>query len=537
MKSKTPPPARPSAQNPAEIAREAFSKLAARRIAPTPDAYREAYDEIAGSTARPNAEQVLLDFATSLVGLKSQLDDIRLFGKRFDSAAKARDWPAYSKTLGELTTAHLTTLPVAAPAPLPMAVIAAAVAPARGALIDDQQPRILRDLLARTLLLAVAALLNTAPELAAEAEALGRAVRDALTDDKLNDISVRLKQLCFKIEMRAGDAAEEQDLLLRLFRLLLENVSELTEEDSWLHGQVEGVQHLLSGPINHHALLDATRSMKDVIYKQGMLKHSLTEAKITVKNMMITFVDRLSALAASTGDYHEKIEVYSRQITQAPNITTLNKILEDVMRDTRNTQSEALRSRDEMIVARTEVQAAEHRILELEAKLESMSELVREDQLTGSLNRRGLDDVFERELARADRRKSPLCIAMLDLDDFKRLNDTHGHVAGDEALVYLVRVIKDTLRTMDVLARFGGEEFLILLPDTTIEDATLTVTRLQRELTKRIFMHNNERLLITFSAGVAVRVGTEDQTSLIQRADAALYKAKRAGKNRVVSAE
>ena len=100
-----------------------------------------------------------------------------------------------------------------------------------------------------------------------------------------------------------------------------------------------------------------------------------------------------------------------------------------------------------------------------------MSELVREDQLTGSLNRRGLDDVFERERARADRRGTPLCIAMLDLDDFKRLNDTYGHLAGDDALSHLVKVVKDTLRSMDVIARFGGEEFLILLPETTVEAA------------------------------------------------------------------
>jgi diguanylate cyclase len=148
-----------------------------------------------------------------------------------------------------------------------------------------------------------------------------------------------------------------------------------------------------------------------------------------------------------------------------------------------------------------------------------------------------LDDVFERELARSERHNSPLCVAMLDLDDFKHLNDTHGHTVGDDALVHVVRVIKDTLRSMDVIARFGGEEFLIILPDTTLDDAMDTVTRVQRELTKRIFMHKNERLLITFSAGVALRIGNEEQLSMIKRADAALYKAKRAGKNRVVAAE
>jgi diguanylate cyclase len=337
--------------------------------------------------------------------------------------------------------------------------------------------------------------------------------------------------------MKSGEMAEQQELLMRLFKLLLENVSELIEDDSWLHGQIEGVQSLLTGPINPVALKDATRSLKEVIYKQGLLKHSLSEAKITVKNMMITFIDRLSAVATSTGDYHEKIDTYSRKISQAPDINTLNKILDDVMRDTRNAQNEALRSRDEMIRARQEVQEAERRIHTLESKLEQMSELVREDQLTGSLNRRGLDDVFEREVARSERRHTPFCIAMLDLDDFKKLNDTHGHLAGDEALVHLVKVVKETLRTMDVIARFGGEEFLIMLPDTPLEEATQTVTRVQRELTKQLFMHNNERLLITFSAGVALRAPNEDQQSLIKRADDALLKAKRAGKNRVVAAE
>ncbi|WP_425547918.1 GGDEF domain-containing protein [Actimicrobium antarcticum] len=546
-KEKTPPL---MALNPAELARESFRQLATRRIAPTPEAYRQIYEELAGISDIPDSEKVLLDFANSLLTLSSEPDDISDFGKRFELAAKARDWRAYSTALTALTAEHLkgSVAVTGAAAPVSPSVSTSAPPPASVTVsttnsptsrtpAEDRHTRLLRDMLSRTLLLAVAALLNTAPELAEEAEALGRAVKDAVTEDSLDDISIQLKQLCFKIEMRAGDAAEEQELLLRLFKLLLDNVSELTEEDSWLHGQIESVQSLLSGPINHHALMDATRNMKDVIYKQGTLKHSLTEAKVTVKNMMITFIDRLGALATSTGDYHEKIDIYSGKIRQASDITALNAILEDVMRDTRNAQSEALRSLDEMIVVRRDVESAEQRIHELESKLAQMSELVREDQLTGSLNRRGLDDVFDRELSRADRRSSPLCIAMLDLDDFKRLNDTHGHVAGDEALVYLVRVIKDTLRTMDVLARFGGEEFLILLPDTTIEEATQTVTRLQRELTKRIFMHNDERVLITFSAGVALRAGTEDQGSMIKRADAALYKAKRAGKNRVVSAE
>lgn len=575
-------------QSPADIAREAFRRLATRRIAPTPDAYREIYEEIAGGPAHQlSAERVLVDFAASLA---SASDEVAQFADHFSRALEKRDWQEYSKSLNELFDNHLkqmaaltatiqlkqetqarmdksaaasqapssqektSSIPLvdpvesvpAKPRAIPLVDDAAslplipkqagadrAVAPIVN---ESQQVQMLRDLLTRTLTLAVGSLLQGSPQLLEESETLAASIRDARTEQALADVGVRLKQLSFKIELRSADMAEEHELLLRLFKLLLENVSELLEDDSWLTGQIVGVQNLLSGPLSHSALMDATRSLKEVIFKQGMLKHSLAEAKVTVKNMMITFIDRLGAVAASTGDYHQKMDNYSHQISQAKGINELNRILEDVMRDTRIAQTEALRSHDEMVAARQEVQEAEARIHELETKLEQMSELVREDQLTGSLNRRGLDDVFEREFARSERRHSPLCIALLDLDDFKRLNDTHGHSAGDQALIHLVRVVKDTLRTMDVIARFGGEEFLIVLPDTSLEDAVMTVTRVQRELTKRIFMHEHMRLLITFSAGVALRAPNEEQSVLIKRADEALYKAKKAGKNRVATA-
>ena len=549
---------------PADIAREAFRRLAAERIAPTPDAYRKVYDEIAGTVASAGAETLLAGFAAHLATLS---DSASTLSTTLVRALDARDWERGAQVLATLVDEHLRKPAAVAPAapatqraveervPLlaageaavgagiepsrtrraqPFPLVDAAPAPAALAGSDSQ---LLRDLLARALSLGVVALLRGAPELAEEAEALAKAVRDPKQGARLDEIASRLKRLCFKIELRSDDMAEEHELLLRLFRLLLENVGELLEDDAWLTGQLETVQALVNGPINHAALLDATRRLKDVIYKQGVLKHSLGEAKAKVKNMMITFIDRLGAVATSTGDYHMKIGQYSQKIGNAKNITELNSILDDVMQDTRSVQTQALRSRDEMVAARKEVQEAESKIAELETKLEQMSELVREDTLTGSLNRRGLDDVFEREFARAERRSAPLCIALLDLDDFKRLNDTYGHSAGDEALIHLVRVVKETLRTMDVIGRFGGEEFLIVLPDTALDAAMQTVTRVQRELTKRIFMHEHAKLLITFSAGVALRAPGEGPAHLIERADSALYKAKKAGKNRVVAAD
>lgn len=529
---------KPKQQNPTDIAREVFRVLATRRIAPTPDDYRTVYNEIAGIKEAPPssssvgapapadntpgpAEQMLAAFADNVAGAPGELTE---FGKRLARACKIRDWDLCGRILTNI-----------AERPLRKAggIELVATEPPN----DSQQTKLLRDMLARTLNIGLASLLQNSPDLIAEAESLASAIKLAQTDAGYSDASTRLKQLCYQIDLRSGDQGEQQELLFRLFKLLLENVSGLLDDDSWLRGQIEVVQDLISGPLNSRALEDATRSLKEVIYKQSQLKNSLSDAKVTVKNMMITFVDRLSTMATSTGDYHEKIGEYSEKISHANNINELNQILNEVLLETRNIQSEALRSRDKMVTARQEVDEAEARIHSLEAKLQHMSELVREDQLTGSLNRRGLDDVFERETSRADRRGTPLCVALLDLDDFKRLNDTLGHQAGDGALKHLVKVVKDTLRSMDVIARFGGEEFVILLPETTLEAATSTMTRLQRELTRHFFMHENEKVLITFSAGVALRRENEDQNSLVGRADKAMYEAKRSGKNRVVVAD
>lgn len=162
----------------------------------------------------------------------------------------------------------------------------------------------------------------------------------------------------------------------------------------------------------------------------------------------------------------------------------LGSIIGLLMEDTSLMQLDLTRSRDELLSAKEQVEAAEQRIAELEGALEAASAKVREDQLTGAFNRRGLAEHFQREISRAERTGAPLSLALLDVDNFKQLNDKYGHLAGDDALKYLVDTIKHSLRPADIVARFGGEEFVILMPDTPEDEAVSTVQRLQRELTK-----------------------------------------------------
>ena len=394
----------------------------------------------------------------------------------------------------------------------------------------------LRDMFAYTLDVALVSQLEDDPALAAEVRAIATAVRSANSLQVMQDTLASIKRLAYRLEFLTEDRNELRTGLLKLLQLMIENVSELVVDDRWMNGQIAVVRDIVALPLNTRTINEAESRLKEVIFKQSQLKHSLIEAKEALKSMLAGFVDHLAEFADSTSDYHDKIELCVEKISKADDISQLEDVLAEVIKETRIIQINAQRSRDDLRASRQRVDDAEKRINELQSELDKASTLVRHDQLTGTLNRRGLEEAFEHEFSRAQLRKSPLCVGLLDIDNFKKLNDTLGHDAGDAALIHLATVIRETLRPQDTLARFGGEEFVIILPDTPLDDAKKALTRLQRELTKRFFLHANEKVLITFSAGVTDFRSDDTQVSITKRADEAMYTAKKTGKNRVVPA-
>ncbi len=468
---------------------------------------------------KEGVETVLTRFATNPEALFEKLSGLM------------RSWS--ESTTAAPNTIETESAPPAAPAaPIPSVMSPAAISaqPPEGTAEMLGQ---LSELLAQTL----ESLLGAQPELTPEVQAIVRQVRDIKTHEQVTSLANLLRQFWIKAELRGGDKTKIQEGLVRLLRLLLANVGDMVEGEEWLHGQIAILQDIVANPIDKNAIADAERSLRDAIIKQGTLKQGLNDAKSTLKSLMVTFIDRLGEITESTGDYHQKIEGYSLKISESNNIAELSHLLDDIMQDTRLIQDRAQRSHEELLSSRKQVEEAEGRIKKLEQELAQVSELVHEDQLTGALNRRGLDDAFAREATRSNRTHSPLCIALLDIDDFKRLNDSLGHQAGDQALVHLSHVIKESLRPSDSVTRYGGEEFVILLPDVDLKAAVETIERLQRELTKKYFLHDNDRVLVTFSAGVAQCLPEESQEEVLWRADKAMYQAKKAGKNRVASAK
>lgn len=393
----------------------------------------------------------------------------------------------------------------------------------------------LRELLLIALETVAPSFLGEHPDLIHEAGVLAASVKASSKPAQFKTIAQQLRKFAYRLEMVAADTAEVRAGLVKLLRLLLENIEEIVIDDQWLHGQVEVLREIVAKPASLRLIDDAEHRLKEIIYKQSQLKHNLAQAQQSLRDMLAGFVDHLANFSEITGTYHDRIAASAQKIASAKDIIEIGAVLDEVMRETRGIQEKAKTSRDELNVATERARAAEARIAELQHELDEASRLMRHDQLTGALNRRGLEETFEKESARAMRRDVPLCIALLDIDNFKRLNDTYGHQTGDEALIHLVRIIQENLRPNDIVARLGGEEFIIIYPESDLDQATAALVRLQRELTKAYFMADEKKLLITFSAGVSVWTHGESMEAVIHRADDAMYQAKQAGKNKVVA--
>jgi diguanylate cyclase len=166
-------------------------------------------------------------------------------------------------------------------------------------------------------------------------------------------------------------------------------------------------------------------------------------------------------------------------------------------------------------------------------RIEELAEL---DELTGSFNRRSIMRMLEEEIARSGRLKQPCSIALIDLDFFKRINDFYGHPTGDEVLRTFAITVFANIRTIDRLGRYGGEEFLLILPDTDAASAARMLDRLRAIIAELDWSAFSAGMQITISAGVTALRPNESSDSLLTRADGALYASKARGRNRITSA-
>lgn len=185
-------------------------------------------------------------------------------------------------------------------------------------------------------------------------------------------------------------------------------------------------------------------------------------------------------------------------------------------------ETQALTKRNTMLIAKLQ---------EANAELEKVS---RTDPLTGLSNRRDVNEKIESEIIRADRSKKSFSLLLGDIDHFKTINDTFGHDAGDYILVEVAKLMTQATRRQDVVARWGGEEFLILLPETSLEGSIKVAEDIRKKIEEKELIYDQKKIAITMSFGSCVSEPEMTLNTLVKKADECLYKAKETGRNKVV---
>lgn len=457
-------------------------------------------------------ESVLAAFAQGMCTLPGELGDM---GQRLHSAHAEQDWERYGRLLRQLIDKYIRTVELEA------------------SHTRNSQAEQLRDMLRDTLGAVLASLMQQSPELEQQAQRMGEELRSWRSGQPLQPVAIHLRELCHQVGVRSSSLQEQRDLLLNLFDMLLENISELLDGDSWLQGQIRSIRQLLAGPLDANSLEQTRNDLREVIYRQGLLREGIDQSKQAMKDLMVDFVQQVDGMATETGEYHDRIASYAIAVRQARSIADLNHLLQDVLQDTARVQEQAARARDHLANARAEAKAAELRVQQLERELEEVGSQLRTDPLTGALNRRGLDAELAAAMAAT---QGALSIAMLDLDHFGHTNASYGHAGGDRALRHLVATAQTRLGNNGQIARLGGDEFVLILTDMPLAQAEAQLRRLQESLAQRPFLHEEQRVHVRFSAGVAQWRPGESADTLLQRADRALYAAKQAGRDRVDSA-
>jgi diguanylate cyclase len=344
-------------------------------------------------------------------------------------------------------------------------------------------------------------------------------------------LAVELEELCDNAERILAHRHHLLDQLGSLCRELTASLADLAEDDSWTRGQCEAMRVTLDDGLNARGVRAVGDLLRRTRERQGRLRAEREQAREALKAMIQRMLGELGTLGATTGRFHESMGRYADTIERADSLESLAGVVREMVEESRTVQSLVQTTHERLAAEHARASDLTQRVRDLEDELRRLSDEVATDQLTQVANRRGLIAAFEAERARVAR-GGVLAVGLLDIDNFKRLNDELGHAAGDEALRSLAAAVRDKLRPTDLVARYGGEEFVVLLPETPADEGQQILTRLQRALSGALFMHDAKPVFVTFSAGVTAYRDGEAIDAALERADQALYEAKRTGKNR-----
>ena len=533
---------------PAQLAKAALRRLALDRLAPTPENYAAAYQKEQGGAplavlppsahdpAELSGAQLALLIDRIVQGLERggrqwtlacRKEGLRrvLNGSRGDTARLQqhlgqllKSWDSDGLGAPGLITAAADASPAVSPAAAPAAAEAAAQPWNRVVASFDRAVRQAlpaRDTAGREL-----------------AEAIAQTTQRLQSTGATQELADELERLCGRADWVLQHREHLMDQLGALCIELTHSLAELAEDSSWAQGQSEAMCARLQDGLTARSVKSASELLRSTRDRQAELRVERNVARQALKSMIQNMLAELGELGQQTGRFQDNASRYADVVEAADSLESLAGVVREMVDEGRAVHAVVSQTRQRLNDEHRRATTLAQQVEQLEGELRRLSNEVSTDPLTQVANRRGLQQAFEVERARSDRTGAGLAVGLLDIDNFKRLNDELGHVVGDEALKSLAALVRDTLRPTDVVARYGGEEFVVLLADTRASEGQQVLTRLQRSLSVGLFMHEQKNVLVTFSAGVTEYRHGERVEDALERADQALYEAKRMGKNR-----
>jgi diguanylate cyclase len=432
---------------------------------------------------------------------------------------------------GALDDAGHADAPATAPVELPPAA-PAAPAPVVATPAEVSTAGHWPDVLAPLQATVRAALPDDAPRAVALADELQVLAGRIASEGASPEVAAAVAEVCERARRLLSHRHHLLNQVHRLSRELAGGLAELSEDDSWVRGQVSSLRERLDETLSARAVQAASDLLAQTRLRQRDLRGERDQARVALKELIHRMLSELGELDQHTGRFSEGMLRYADTIERADSLETLAGVVREMVDESRSVHALVSSTRERLQGEHSRATELEARVRELEVELRRLSDEVATDALTQIANRRGLMQHFEAEQARLAREGGVLAVGLLDIDNFKRLNDSLGHAAGDQALIALADHVHRSLRPVDVVARFGGEEFVVLLPGSPVDEAQQALTRLQRLLSASLFMHDGQEVFVTFSAGVTAYRPGEPLQEALERADEALYEAKRTGKNR-----
>lgn len=339
-----------------------------------------------------------------------------------------------------------------------------------------------------------------------------------------------LSPLFQQFGIAGSDAGQDTGQVLEEQKAEPEIVPDITEQD------------IESAPVYRHREYEEFTRAQDREHVEQKVdtayRQHLNEKRQNIQDFQETLANHVTEAIDRTDEFGELLDIVLVELREAENIRDMEVLRKTMIGEIEKISGFRQALSAQLKNAHNSLQVVETGSQQLHEELDRVRVLSLTDELTTLPNRRAFMRRLEDETGRVQRYGNPLTLVLLDLDKFKAINDTHGHGAGDAVMRAYAKSVLSIFRHHDLVGRYGGEEFAVLMPNTDQDGAQAALKKIQRRASEITVQHNGLTLdLPTFSAGLAIYKPGETPSSLIERADNALYKAKDNGRNRVEVAE